>query len=184
MPPTVWDEVLGALASTDNEFFIFPKEGRTRVRLIGLGELPNDMFRVVQSTFQGRKRDRWLVMGFTIPESQEEAYRLRCVVFSKTAFRGVVEMAKEGYEFFNMKSAHGISIIRSDAGGRTNYTVMPSPSAVPIPDEIEKSLEDIDIDYFLPKWLELQNQRAQNNQQPNLGQVANLGAAASGPNDW
>jgi len=160
-----WGEVLEGLGADDNQYFIFPKEGRTRVRLLGHGDTPADKFREVQSQFQGRVRSRWILMGFSIPDNAEEAYRLRCVVLSKTAFRSVTTMLHEGYDFFG-EGGHGLAILRSDAGGRTNYTVMPSPQPVPIPDEVTAMLKEAKIDDFIPHWIELQNQSANRNQQP------------------
>ena len=128
--------------------FVFPKKGKTRIRLVvpkGLTE--TEFFLPVVNSYG---KNRYLVLA-VVPDRDDEEdnkkAKVRPVILPKTALTEIVQNCIEGYDFFSEEEARGVTIIRSGEGRTgTSYSVVASPQAVPLKykdlDWGEKSMEE------------------------------------------
>ncbi len=170
----VWGEILSSLEGTRD--FIFCKGAKTRVRLIGIGKDPRTYFREVPSTFRGRTRSKFIVLGFAVAgKDSDEVPALKAVVLPKTALKAIGGLQQEGYDLFG-PNGRGCTIIKSGSEQQTSYSVSPSPKPVAVPANIKEELETKGLDYFYQVWVKRESERSNSN-----GEAE--GAEAEG-NDW
>lgn len=157
--PDYWKDVLDGLgAAGGGSDFIFPKNGKTLVRLI---QRPNSPFYAeVESTFRNRTKTKYMLMAWKPAAKDEEAEdKVRGLILPKTAFKAIVALLAEGYEFFDPTKGHGLSIVRSGEALDTNYTIVPSNKEVPLPVSLKKQIAETSFDKLIKTYDEMRNRR-------------------------
>jgi len=137
-----WDGVLDSL-TTGSSDFIFPKEGRHRLRLVGVKK--QGYYREVPSSYRGREKMKYLVPAVNLGEETEEESKLKYLIVPKTALKMIISLLKEGYPIFNNgPDGYGITLVRSGAGRDTSYSVLPSRKPFPLPEGIDPNEANLD----------------------------------------
>lgn len=165
-----WANLLGTLdKGTANSSMIFPKDGKTLVRLIRKPKSP--FYIEVDSTYRQKTKVKYLMMAYQPITKDGEELKVKGLLVAKTVFKAIVALLSEGYDFFNPITGHGLTIIRSGTGLDTNYTVVPSAKEVPIPAEIKKQVMELTLE-GLKKSYEEANKARQNGSGKEGGHVA------------
>lgn len=129
-----WNSVLQDLDAGGGGY-IFPKAGRTRVRLI---HNPDEGY--VEEVINRYGRSRYMILAV---RADDEAEEVRGLLATKTVWKSIVQLLAEGYDFWDPEEGYGVTIIRTGTGLQdTTYTVIPSKSPVPLPDSILAMVED------------------------------------------
>lgn len=144
-----WQKALDDLASGSTTFF-FMKQPKTRIRLVNQETDPEHFFMPVTSVFRGKEKVKYLVMGVVISTEGRELAdnwknKIVPIVMPKTVIKSILTYLAEGYDFFDPKEGYGITIAKSGSGMEMDYTVLPSPQAVSLPEKVipaDKTLED------------------------------------------
>lgn len=147
-----WDDLLDNLKSGSGNF-IYPKDGKTRLRMLPTEPLYTEAI----SIYQGNPRTKYLLAAYD-PEAENPT--IKVVVLTKAAFRSLVAMITEGYEFFDLDDGFGITIVRSGSGGDTSWMILPSRKAISVDEDIRESLEDFDLVAQAKEYEESQKRRA------------------------
>jgi hypothetical protein len=170
-PQMNWGDLLERLQSNASTHFIFPKAGRTRVRLL---TKPGEPFYVeVQAEYQGRSKTKYMLLAIDMG-AEEEDKRPKGLIVSKTVFKSFVSLLTEGHELFDPEKGYGVTIIRSGAGLDTSYSVVPSPKPIHVSQDV---IEDC------PTFASLQEEYKKLRDRPAAGGNAN-GNATPGEGDW
>lgn len=132
-----WSQVLDSLKTGGP--FVFPKEGKTRIRLV----LPKDedelsFYREVVNSYG---RSRYLVLAI-VPDSPDPDV-IKPVVLPKTVLTGIISALSEGYDLLG-EEAHGLTINRSGSGFNSEYSVLPSNKAHILSDDVKWPDQDLD----------------------------------------
>jgi len=147
-----WDDLLDNLKAGSGNF-IYPKDGKTRLRL-----LPTDpRYAEATSLYQGNPRIKYLIAAYD-PEADNPTVKV--VVLTKAAFRSLVAMITEGYEFFDLDEGFGLTIVRSGSGGDTSWMILPSRKAIPVDEDVREALEDFDLEAQVKDYEDNQKRRA------------------------
>lgn len=135
---TKWQSLLDGMKS--GGAFVFPQEGKTRLRLV----LPEgeDMYHFFREVINSYGRTKYLIMAVVI--SSDEPDVVRPVILPKTPLQDILTILAEGYELFDIDGGFGLSVIRTGSGLDSKYSVLPSPKAFPLSDELEWPPEDLD----------------------------------------
>src|SRR5690554_6036191 len=111
-PAAFWRDVLERVESTGGgSNFIFPKAGRTRVRLVADPE--ERYFTEVKTNYRGRQKTKFLILAYDLGEEDPE---LRGMIIPRTVFRAIVGLITEGYELWDPDEGRGIVIVRTGSG--------------------------------------------------------------------
>lgn len=145
IPAGDWQNMLDQLNSKGNGAYFFPKDGKTRIKLLWpTGHGPHDrvFFAETLRMFRGQTRTRYLVMGVVLAspngDADEEARRkVRVIVVNKTILKDILNLLAEGWDLLG-HNGHGISISRTGSGLDTDYNVTQSPKPIRL------DLEDLD----------------------------------------
>lgn len=129
---TFWQEVLQSL-TVGSSNFLFPREGRTRVRLGA--DRDGLYFLEVQTQYQGRIKTKFLLLAVPMDEGEKT---WKGLIVPKTVFRSIATLAAEGYELWDPEEAHGITIVRTGSGLESSYSVLPSHKPIPLPREVRE----------------------------------------------
>lgn len=136
-----WQGVFSNLGSGSAGNFVFPKGGKTQVRLLNKHGTP--FYIEVPSYFRGKERVKYIFPVWDPTKKDEEGepdYTIRGLVVPKTAFKAIVAYLAEGYEFFHPLKGHGITLARSGEGRDTAYSVIPSAKPVVLPNGLKTPL--------------------------------------------
>ena len=167
-----WGEVLENLASGGSSAFIFPKGGRTKVRLLRRPD--QDPFTTITSEYQGREKEKYVILAINMADTESEELTVKGLVLPKTAFRSVVTLLNEGYELFSPSEGSGLTIIRSGAGLDTSYSILPSQKPV----AIDEALID-----KAPTWEKI-HEEYESFRQRSARKTNKKGNEESGGEDW
>lgn len=162
-----------------NSNFIFPKGGKTNVRLIRKSDAP--FYVEVPSFYKGRERTKYLIMAWN-PAAKDEStgekiYEVRGLIIPKTAFKAIAAHLAEGYEFFHPLQGHGITLVRSGEGRDTSYTVIPSAKPVPLPQQLKPALAKTSFKTLVAEYKKMKSSRPE-------GESANGTEEAEDESDW
>lgn len=142
-----WQKALDELGDGSGPFF-FLKSPKTNVRLVCLEEDPEKFFAGATTVFKGKPKTKYVVFAMILKTQGRELAekwknKVIPLVLTKTAIKSILSLLSEGYDLFEPENGFGITIMKSGAGTDTEYNIMPSPQAVPIPADVimpEKSL--------------------------------------------
>lgn len=137
-----WENLLDQLNTKGGTGFIFPKAGRTRVRLV---KLPKEeaFHSSCESEYQGNVRTKYMIAAFSLDQNADELDEgIRGLLVPKTVWSGIVGLLANGYDLWDPVEGHGLTIIRQGTGFDTNYSVIPSPKPVSLTDEQKTMLEE------------------------------------------
>lgn len=144
-----WGDVLSTLKSGGD--FIYPKDGRTKLRLLPF----EPQYAEAESVYRGKIRTKYL-----IPCLDEAGEKVKVLVLSAAAFRPLVALLAEGYEFFDPDEGVGLTIVRSGSGRDTSWMYIPSKHPMEVDDEILDALEDFDLEEKAAEYTANQERRA------------------------
>jgi len=155
-PSVKWQSLLDGMRS--GGAFVFPQEGKTRLRLI----LPEgeDLYHFYREVINSYGRTKYLIMAVVI--SSDEPDVVRPVILPKTPLQDILTILAEGYELFDIEEGFGLSITRTGSGLDSKYSVLPSPKAYPLSDDLEWPPEDLDefADLFAKNAKDRKSKRA------------------------
>lgn len=155
-----WKNVFDNLGQGGNSSFIFPKNGKTQVRLIRKEGAP--FYVEVPSFYRGKERTKYLLMAWN-PNAKDDdgntEYMIRGLVVPKTAFKAIAAHLAEDYDFFNPKSGHGLTLVRSGEGRDTAYTVIPSAKPVPLPQQLKGVLAKTSFKLLIAEYKKLRSSK-------------------------
>lgn len=181
MPSTSdWQDMLDDLGNESNDPRIYyVKAGRNRIKLAPEGGDPKKFFTKVTRSFRGQISTKFLIRALVMKGKSEEPPKVQAIPVGKSVMKDILNLLAEGYDLFNVKTGKGLTIVKTGTGlTDTSYTVLPSPSAVPMP----KTFTDLeDTLASLAEYLTAQDQEREERNDKN-GPAGNRGvrnAAAS-----
>lgn len=129
--PQQWQNMLEQLDSGGDGVYYYPKDGRTRMRLLPVPNSTNGVFyRQTARHWQGQMRNRYIF--FAVVLTEEEKNQVKVVVTNKTVLKGILQLLAEGYDLLDFEEGTGITLVRAGKGLETTYNVMPSKKPLPI----------------------------------------------------
>lgn len=148
-----WEALLGKINQKQTRF-LFPTEGRTRVRVV----LPPDITDPMQFAtptvryFKGAARKKYVLSVVQIlHEDPEERTKVVPMIVPKQVVTGIIQQLIEGYEIFDLVEGHAIAISRSGKGLDTDYGVTCAPKPSPLDGKKltwpDKTMAQIAIDF-------------------------------------
>ena len=137
-----WQNLLDEMNQGQGGPFFFPKEGKTRLRLTPQPGTDDEFYSETRSVFRGKEKVKYIILAYVAGTSQGELpeemkYKVHPVVISKTVLKSILSLLAEGYDLLDPEDGHGLTLIRTGQKLDTSYNVMPSPSPVPLPDDLE-----------------------------------------------
>lgn len=144
-----WQNLLDDMQSGQGGPFFFPGEGKTRLRLVAQEGTSDEFFAETRAVFRGKEKVKYIVLAYVVGSSSKELPeemkgKITPVVVSKTVLRGILSLLAEGYDLLDPEDGHGLTLIRSGKGLDTSYNVMPSPTSVVLPDDLEFPVETLE----------------------------------------
>lgn len=153
MDTSAWQGLFDQLASSAGDGSVYYlKEKRTRVRLVlpegqepGLG-----FYAETEKIFKGKVSTAfmiWAVVMYTSKDNDQniDPKRVRAIRVPRTVLQGIVGQLAEGFELFDPKEGHGLTIEKTtSAQDRTAYVVKVSPKPVPVSEDIEWPEKDLE----------------------------------------
>lgn len=145
-------EFLNSLKSSGGGKYFFVKEGRTRVRLLGLEDPANPESFYAETT-NSYGKTKFVVFGEVLGTDQGElspqfAGKVVPIICPKTVIEYILSLLIEGYTLWGDEGAHGITIHRTGSGLDTNYNVIPSSKPIGFTEGVEmpdQSLAEVAI---------------------------------------
>jgi hypothetical protein len=150
-----WQGILDDMvAQSGGSGVYFLKEKTTRLRLVlaDSTELPR-FWADTEKHYKGKVTTAHLVHAVILKTSKDgdenaNPNKVAVIRMPKTVLRGIIGNLAEGFELFDPKLGHGITVERSGGGTaeRTNYNVKVSPKPVAVSEDLEwpeRSLEEL-----------------------------------------
>lgn len=168
-----WDDIAAGMEAGGSANFIFPKVGRTRVRLLWVGG--DTFFLPVEAHVAGRTKTKYIILAF----SQEDPTVIKGLVVPKSVLKIITGLCSEGLELFDSNEGFGIVIARTGSGLETSYTIYPSAKPVVLTKETIEAALKMDLKELAAQYNKNQTDRAAN--QGNRGAGGNQPPAEE---DW
>ena len=135
-----WGNVLDSLQSGSGDW-LFVKPGKTRLRLL---QSPQDAlpFTEVTTSYRGNTRTKFMILAY---DGEAEEQNIQGLVIPKTAFKALTAMLADGFDFFHPTEGYGITILKTGSGFGTEYSVLPSKRALPVPAPVQAELAGMSV---------------------------------------